>query len=190
MGPDLTLWGDFDSNLGSISFKHWFAPVQAAQSQVGIHAADIQRLVMYLKQRTDFDSNEIIGLAKGNSCPGLIHAAAFNKSFSHIALIEPLISYRVMVTNRYYSADVLPPVVLGALMAYDLPDLTAALAPNKLLFVDVKNQLKKPVSKMETDEDFSVIQQSYSKASAEKNLKFTILKPQQKLIEVLAGWLE
>ncbi len=190
MGPDLTLWGDFDSNLGSISFKHWFAPVQAAQSQVGIHAADIQRLVMYLKQRTDFDSNEIIGLAKGNSCPGLIHAAAFNKSFSHIALIEPLISYRVMVTNRYYSADVLPPVVLGALMAYDLPDLTAALAPNKLLFVDVKNQLKKPVSKMETDEDFSVIQQSYSKASAEKNLKFTTLKPQQKLIEVLAGWLE
>jgi hypothetical protein len=189
MGPDLTLWGDFDSNLGSISFKHWFGPVQTGQSQVGIHASDIQRLVLFLRQRTEFDLKETIGIAKGNSCPALLHAAAFENSFSQIALIDPLISYRSIVTNLYYFAEVLPPFVAGALTAYDLPDLVAALAPNKLLFVNVKNQLRNPVSVKDLEEDFSVVRQSYSQAKAEKNLEIITLKPQQDIKIILSDWM-
>ena len=190
MGPNLTLWGDFDSNLGSISFKHWFGPVQTGHSQVGIHAADIQRLVMFLKLRADFDSKEIIGIATGNSCPGLIHAASFEKSFSQIALIDPLVSYRSIAMNQYYKADLLPPVVAGALTTYDLPDLAAALAPNKLLFVNVKNQLKNPVSEKDLEEEFSVVRQSYSQAKAEQNLKIITLNPQKEIKPLLSDWMK
>jgi len=190
MGPNLSLWADFDSNLGSISFKHWFGPVQTGHSQVGIHAADIQRLVLYLRQRTDFDSKDIIGVAKGNSCSGLIHAASFEKSFSQIAFIDPLVSYRSIAMNQYYKADVLPPLVAGALTACDLPDLAAALAPNKLLFVNVKNQLKNPVSEKDLDLEFSVVRQSYSQAKAEQNLKIITLNQQQGIKEVLSDWMD
>ncbi len=189
MGPNLSLWGDFDSNLGSISFKHWFGPVQIGRSVVGIHAGDIQRLVLYLKQRADMDTKEILALAKGNSCPALLHVAAFENDFSRIALIAPLISYRSVAMNQYYHADALPPFVAGALTAYDLPDLEAALAPNKLLLVDLKNQLGNPASDKMVDEDLNVVKSAFSQAKAEQNLKLLTIQPEQDIKEIYASWL-
>ncbi len=190
MGPNLSLWGTFDSNLGTVSYKHWFGSVQIGQSVVGINAADIQRLVLYLKQRPDFSSEEIFGLAKGNSCPGLLHSAAFENAFSRIALIDPLISYRSVAMNQYYRADTVPPFVAGALTAYDLPDLAAKLVPNKLLFVNVKNQLGNPVSDKDMEEDFEIVNSSYINARAEKNLKIVKLLPKQNLKETYSTWLQ
>lgn len=190
MGPDLTLWGTFDSNLGTVSYKHWFGSVQIGQSVVGLYAADIQRLVLFLKQRTEMNSEEIFGVAKGNCCPGLLHAAAFENAFSRIALIDPLISYRSVAMNQYYKADTVPPFVAGALTAYDLPDLAAKLVPNKLFFVDVKNQLGNPASDKDIEEDFAIVNSSYINAQAEKNLKIVKLLPKQDLKEIYSAWLQ
>ena len=190
MGPNLSLMGTFDSNLGSISYKHWFGPVQIGRSVVGIHAGDIQRLVLYLKQRTDIDTKEIFAIAKGNSCPALLHAAAFENEFSRIALINPLISYRSVAMNRYYHADVVPPFVAGALNAYDLPDLAATLVPNKLFFIDIKNQLGNPVSNKVMEVDFAIVESSYFQAHAEKNLKTVKLLPQKDIRDVYSTWLQ
>lgn len=189
LGPNLSSWDNFDSNLGSISYKHWFGPVQIGHSIVGIHAGDIQRLVLYLKQRTDFSAEKIVAVAKGNSCPGLLHAAAFENAFSRIALIDPLISYRSMAMNQYYHADIVPQVVAGALTAYDLPDLAAALAPNRLLFVNIKNQLGDPASNKMLEEDLAIIRSSFSQAQAEKNLKVITLQPQEDIKQIYSTWL-
>ena len=189
MGMNLSLWGEFDSNLGIVSYKHWFGPVQIGRSIVGVHASDIQRLVLYLKQYTDLSTEKIYAMARGNSCPALLHAAAFEKAFSRIALIDPLISYRSVVMNRYYHADVVPPVVAGALTAYDLPDLAAALAPDRLLFVNVKNQLGNPASNKKLENDLAIIKSSFAQARAEKNFMISKLQPQQSIEQFYSTWL-
>jgi hypothetical protein len=189
MGPDLTLWGTFDSNLGTVSYKHWFGAVQTGRSVVGIYAADIQRLVLYLKQRTDIRSEEIVGIAKGNCCPGLLHSAVFEHAFSRIALIDPLISYRSIAMNPYYFAEAVPPVVAGALTASDLPDLAAAFAPNRLLFVNVRNQLGNPVSEQDLQVDFAVVHSTFFHAKAEKNLKIVKLTPTDDIKNLYTNWL-
>jgi pimeloyl-ACP methyl ester carboxylesterase len=190
MGPNLTLWGDFGSNLGGISFKHWFGPVQTAQSQVGIHAADINRLVLFLKQRTDFQTKEILGIAQGDYCPGLIHAASFGNYFSEMALIDPLISYRSIVTNTYYKADFLPPFVAGALTGYDLPDLLASFAPRKLLLVNVRNQMKNRVANPESETDLQFVKDYYSKNKVPQNLTIVNTGLQQKNGKILKRWMD
>jgi len=190
MGPNLTLWGDFGSNLGGISFKHWFGPVQTAQSQVGIHAADINRLVMFLKQCTDFQVSEILGIAHGDYCPDLIHAASFGNYFSGMALIDPLISYRSIVTNTYYKADFLPPFVVGALTGYDLPDLLASFAPRKLLLVNVRNQMKNRMANPESEPDLQFVKTHFLKNKAQQNLIIINPGTQQSIGEILSGWMD
>jgi hypothetical protein len=190
MGPNLSMWGKFDSDLGIVSYKHWFGPVQIARSNVGIHAGDIQRLVLYLKQRTDLMTEKIYAVARGNSCPAMLHAAAFENAFSRIALINPLISYHSMVMNRYYHAHAVPPIVAAALTAYDLPDLAAAQAPNRLLMVNVKNQLGNPASDKVMEEDLAIVKSSFTQARAENNLKIIKLQPQQSFEQFYSTWLQ
>jgi len=190
MGPNLTSWGKFGSGLGVVSYKHWFGPVQIGRSVVGIHAGDIQRLVLYLKQRKDLNVDKIYAVAKGNSCPAILHAAVFEKAFSRIALIEPLISYRSVVMNKYYHADAVPPFVAGALTAYDLPDLAAAVAPSQLLFVNIKNQMGKPVSNKMIEEDMAVVKSSYKQGHAENYLMIKELGSQKNYDQLYSTWLK
>lgn len=190
MGPNLTSWGKFGSDLGVVSYKHWFGPVQIGRSVVGIHAGDIQRLVLYLEQRNDLNAEKIYAVAKGNSCPALLHAAAFERSFSRIVLIDPLISYRSVVMNKYYHADAVPPFVAGALTAYDLPDLAAAFSPNRLLLVNIKDQMGNPVSDKMLDEDMAVIKSSYSDAQAENYLMINKNELQKNYEHIFSTWLK
>jgi hypothetical protein len=190
MGPDLTLWGTFDSNLGTVSYKHWFGSVQIGRSVVGLYAADIQRLVMFLKQRDNIKTDEVYGLAKGNCCPGLLHSAAFEHAFSRIALIDPLISYRSVAMSTYYLAEAVPPFVAGALSAYDLPDLAASIAPNRVLFVNIRNPLGNGASDMEIQEDFAIVKSAYTRARAEKNLNIVTLPAKRDIRPLYSSWLE
>jgi len=183
-------WTVFDSNLGNYSYTHWFCPVLIGRSIVGIHASDIQQLVLFLKKQSNIKVDKIYALAKGNICPALIHAAAFENSFSKIVLIEPLVSFRSLVMNEFYIADYMLPIIPGALTAYDLPDLAATFVPNKLLMINVKNQLGNLASSKVLDKDISTIQLSYSRAGVEKNFSVRRIQPQENVDEVIINWLE
>jgi len=95
-------------------------------------AGDIDRLVNYLLTRNEVDSAKISTLARGDLCPALVHAAAFDERISRVALFAPLFSYRSLVVNKYYQLHYILTSVAGALTAYDLPDLYALIAPHKL----------------------------------------------------------
>ena len=182
-------WTVFDSNLGYYSYTHWFSPVQIGKSIVGIHASDIQRLVLFLKQ-SDIKSDKIYALARGNTCQALLHIAAFENSFSNIVLIEPLISYRALVMNQYYIADYMLPIIPGVLTVYDLPDLASTLAPNKLLMINAKDQLGNIASKRVLEKDIEVIKSSYSRAGVEKNFSVSRVQPQENMDEAVIKWLK
>ena len=188
MGPNLSLWANFASDLGTVSYKHWFGPIQIGRSVVAIHAGDIQRLVMYLKERSDIKNDKIFALAKGNSCPALLHAAAFERAFDKIMLVNPLVSYRSLVMNPFYHADAVPPIVTNALTAYDLPDLEATLTPAQLLLLNVKNQLGNDVSQDVLEEDLSIVKSAFSQAHAKDNLKVIKMKSQQNIKDVYNDW--
>ena len=190
MEQNFTSHGTFGSGLGSISYPHWFAPVQIGRSLVAIHAGDIQRLVLFLKQRPDLQINDIYAVARGNMCPALLHAAAFEKEFSGIALINPLVSYRAIVMNKYYKAFDLPSTVAGALTAYDLPDLEASLAPSRLLLVSVADQLGNRASKKLLERDLAIVKSSYSAASRENNFRLVKWEPQDSIDDIFSSWLQ
>jgi len=159
------------------------------RSIVGIHASDIVRLVNMLKERYDVNKDRVGTVAYGELCPALLHAAAFDSSLNRVALINPPISYRDIVENKMYqySFSFLWGVA-GALTAYDLPDLAAAIAPGKLLMFDIMDYSKEPASKGLIEKEYKITKSAYSKNNALNNFKIARSNTEN-LSELLVDWL-
>ena len=99
--------------------------------------------------------------------PVLLHAAAFIPDIERVALVQPLISYRSLIENRFYHSGFIPGAVAGSLNEYDLPQLAASLAPRKLLIVNPMDGAKKPVEKDAREREMSLIRHAFSRLNKE-----------------------
>jgi hypothetical protein len=179
LAPDMTGTGETgpgiyqgDSYIDSVSYNLWFATVQTGRSITGIRAGDAARLAALLTGH--YRAKEVLGLAVGDMAPVLLHAAAFDKHITRIALLHPCPSWHSLVSSRIYRPELIQGAVAGATGVYDLPDLAASLAPRKLLIAG------------EMD-DASLIQKIYRQQQAEDKLKTA---PAEQLQASLKWWLE
>ncbi len=163
--PDLPGTGELgpgtfrgDAFIDGVSHNVWYGAMQVGKSITGLQAADIARVIAHVQT----DHNTVYAIARKEMAAVLIHAAAFQNAIEKIALIEPLSSYRSLVTTRFYLSSFISGAIPGMLKAYDLPDLAATLAPRSLLIVDALNGAGEPASDEETKVDFSTIENAYS----------------------------
>jgi cephalosporin-C deacetylase-like acetyl esterase len=136
MGPGYFRGDSYDVGVGKAPYGLWFGAQDVGDSFVGLQAADVVRLLRTLRARPDVVATEIRVVARGAATPVAQYAAAFEPAVAGVALLEPLLSYADVATTEYYSPDFLSGAVAGMLTAYDLPDLSAAIAPRPLLVVN------------------------------------------------------
>ncbi|HEY2934631.1 MAG TPA: acetylxylan esterase [Acidobacteriota bacterium] len=184
LAPDLAATGELGSANDSVSFLG----MHTGRSIAGLRAADIIRCVRYLRSRQEIDSSEIVAVSRGGMAIPLLHAAAFDESIRRIALIEPLISFRSVVLNRYYKGN-FADMVANALTAYDLPDLEAALAPRRLLIVNMRDQLSSRADRSSVDQELQVVRSAYARQNAGQNVQIRDWEDSQGLGAVLSQWL-
>jgi hypothetical protein len=155
------------------------------RSVVGLQAADIIRMVNYLKTCSEVDPLKIGAIGINEMCMPLIHAAAFDASINNITLIGSLISYRSVVMNRIYKIGLTPvnkgpnmPYeidynwnIAGVLRAYDLPDLIGCIAPRKVAITDLKDQELEAASEDLVELEMKFPLSVYSFKGASDNLK-------------------
>jgi hypothetical protein len=178
-----------DAYIGDVSYNVWFESILIGRSIVGIRAADIVRIVMYLETREDVDCMDIRCVARGEMCPVLLHAAAFEDSISSVALIEPLVSYSSVVMNRFYDPNLIHSTVAGALAAYDLPDVAACLVPRKLLMANITDQNRDKVKPELVEKELAVVRAAYSAADAEDKFKARNWENERDIKVILLAWL-
>jgi len=145
------------------------------RSVVGIQAGDIVRVVNFLKNRKDIDSDKIGAIAFDEMSPVLLHAATFDRSIQSVSLFGSLISYKAMVMNKFYDIGFCGNYVAGALTAYDLPDLIGCIAPGKIYISDIKDQLKNSASKELIDEELAFPGYVYSQKNVSGNMNIAPL---------------
>jgi hypothetical protein len=195
LSPDLLGTGEMgpgifqgDSYIDGISYNVWFASMLIGRSVVGIRAADVVKLSQLLKRA--YAINEVYGLARREMTPVLLHAAAFDTSFSRIALIEPLCSYRSVVMNRFYKPGLILNAVPGSLSEYDLPDLAGSLAPRRLLMINAMDNLGKTIDNEGSIKDFKIIRDAFHLHGADDQLNIVFNKSSDKLKDYLSQWLK
>jgi len=191
-GPGDFLGDAYAFKVGRASYNIWFLGILTQKSLVGIRAADIINTVNYLKSRDDVIPTQIKAVALGDLCPVLLHAAAFDPSISAVALIEPLVSYRAIVNNKYYQPGLIHSTVAGALTAYDLPDLAACLAPRKLLMVNVVDHNRKPAPQDIVEQELNIVYKTYAEKNQQKKLTIIIqdYARHPDLKEMISSWLK
>jgi len=176
--------------LGRAPYNLWFAAIQNGRSITGIQAGDILRCVAYLRNCPEVQPDSIYAIARGETGGALLHAAAFDKSIARIALIDPLIAYRWLVTNRYYHPPFIPATVAGALPAYDLPDLAACLAPRNLLIVNGLNQMGRRAKLNQIKKEMEITRKAYQQLQALKNFQIKEFDFSTSRENVFKEWLE
>jgi len=180
---------NFGPGGGKTSYNIWFLSIHIARSITGIHTADLVRLVDYIKLRDDVKKQDISGVARGDICPDLAHLATFDKSVSKIALIDPLVSYKSLVQNKYYHTKYMLTAVPGSIPEYDLSDLYASIAPRKVLLVNVVNQINQSLNKSDRDSVYMDVKEAYKMKNAKDNFVVRDREFYHSLDEVLGDWL-
>jgi len=165
-----------------------YTAILIGRSIVGLQAGDAVRVANFLKTRNDVDWSKSGAVAFGELCPALLHAAAFDQSIGRIALIGPPVSYRSMVTTRFYKFNFFC-AVASALTAYDLPDLAGCIAPGKLLLADIRDGAKQPASMSMLNEEMAFPLSVYREQNVDQNLKILESVTREDTDQLLDWWL-
>ncbi|MCD6598794.1 MAG: acetylxylan esterase, partial [Bacteroidales bacterium] len=124
-----------DAYIDNTSYNQWFAGILTNKSIVGMRAEDIVRLIHFVK--TDIDGFDTVSaIATGASGSELLHAAVFDGTIQKVCLIKPFMSFADIALSHEYTPAFIPSTVAGAIEKYDLPDLLAALCPQKVLIIN------------------------------------------------------
>jgi hypothetical protein len=193
LAPDLLGYGEIgpgdfhgDSYINGVSYNVWFLSMLIDRSITGIQAADIVKLTSLLKKET----NEVYAVAIKELSAALLHAAAFDTTIKHIALIEPYSSYRALAMNHYYNTAYVHSAVPAALTAYDLPDLAASLAPRKLMIADARDGAGNKTDSTIINEDLSIIKAAYHYKNADENLEIYTGKVSESKQDFYRTWIK
>ncbi len=190
MGPGVFRGDSYRFKMGDASYNMWFASEQIGRSITGILAGDVDRLVNYLTTRSDVAADKISALARGDLCPALTHAAAFDERISRIALSAPLLSYRSLVVNEYYQPHYILTSVVAGLTAYDLPDLCALIAPRKLLLVNPADQNGNNASREQIDQDMEIVRSAFERQGQADKLAIRFVKTDAQKDSVFSQWIK
>lgn len=181
LAPDLLGVGELisdrfkgDAAIGGISYNIWFTAALTGRSIVGVHAADLIRLVNTIKQVAPHE--EIWGVARGEMGPSLLHAAAFDPRINRAAIFGMYSSYQAVADRERYNPKFVYSMVPGALRAYDLPDLAAALAPRPLILANFADTNGHPLDQAAMNAASAVASRYYEANHATGSLK-TIVDP-------------
>ncbi len=195
LAPDLLGIGEMgsgnfhgDAYIGGVSYNEWFLSMLIGRSIVGVQSGDVIRLTHLLGSMTGIE--DIYGLARKEMGPVLLHAAAFDKTIKHIALVNSYSSYRSIVMNRSYDPNFIHSTVPGALEAYDLPDLAASLAPRNLLIVDVTDGNGDNSNFKSINEDLSIIKAAYHYKKADGQLNIIFKESKNISGDIYGSWIK
>ncbi len=155
---------------GSVNHSMTYIGVHIGRSIVSFQAADMVRLRRYLASREDLRTDTLSAVAHGALAPALLHAAYFDPEIRRVALVDPLLSYRTVVMNQYYSVN-FAQCVPNAMTAYDLPDLAGGLAPRPLVLLNLRDQLGRLASEDDLARDLAVVRAAYAHAGAAEQLR-------------------
>ena len=195
LAPDLPGTGELgpgslkgDAYFGGASHNLWYASMLIGRSITGILAGDVVRLARILKGISP--EAEIIGFARKEMSPVLLHSAAFEPEIENVILFDPYSSYRSLVMERFYNPHFVLSAVPGALKEYDLPDLAGSLAPRKLFIsgtTDGNGELKEM---KRIEEDNMVIKNAYHFRSADDKVMIVPVEPEEKRFKKIMEWIK
>ena len=195
LAPDLIGTGEVgpgvfegDAYFNGVSHNLWYASMLIGRSIIGIQSGDVVKLTGILKNSNT--GAEIIGFARKEMVPVLLHSAVFTNDIGSMILFEPYSSFMSIVMNRFYDPLLIMSTVPGALKEYDLPDLAAAFAPRKLFIAGTVDGSSGRNDKSGIKNDLAYIESVYKIRNGEERLKIVSDESGDIVYNLFLEWLK
>ena len=134
---------------------------------LAIHAESIEKVLFHCHEI--FGTFDVAGISKGPFNSSLIHGAIFGIDIDEFVLIDPVMSYNSLVSNRYYEPSFVPFAVAGQLEYYDLPDLVALFAPKKVKLINARDHLGDKAQSSVVEKQYSHVKNHFKNIDASEN---------------------
>jgi cephalosporin-C deacetylase-like acetyl esterase len=172
-------------------FADWFSPdyviamkaLMVGRSLVGMRTVDIMRSIDLLESITPGSPKGVIAMAKRSASVPLLHAATVDERITELIIEGGLISWQDVVDGTFHRRQ-LDNVVNGALQAYDLPELAAALAPRRLVLSSTVDRLGHPVLSSQARTRYGLAESAYGLLNAADRLVFMDRDPERSFGDV------
>ena len=194
--PDITGSGELapddkkgDSYIEHSSYNKWYAGILTGKSIVGLRMEDIDKVCAFVLDQYYMEDDIIYGVARGIFTSDLLHNNVVSANFTKMALIDPLISYRLIVNEKNYDPILIQSSLAGVLPHYDLPDLLSNFSPEKLLLVNVKDQLGNNLDLSAEHPDLIRVKNAYRQKDSFENLQIRLWSGDNPGI-IFNNWLE
>ncbi len=177
-----------DAYIEDVSYNQWFAGILTGKSIVGLRAEDITRMVHFIKKNLP-DNNYLSAISVGVLGSEILHAAVFDGNIQKVCLLEPFLSFAEIALTQKYSPGFIPSTVAGAIEAYDLADLMAALCPRKLLIINPLSGNEVKADEKMAEENLSYPESAYSQKGKSEHFSFICRKENPQVIDEILSWL-
>jgi len=151
-------------NYFGVDSKEAFLGLHLSRPLLSQRVDDLQRILALFPRKNGI---HLVGVEAGG--PVALHAAALDSRIKRLTLERSLVSWSSVVENPI-SYNQLSNVIPGVLKHYDLPDLTAMLAPLPLSILEPVDGMQRPISQDQLQRAYASCRASYAKAKAESNL--------------------
>jgi len=194
--PDVAGFGELgpgylrgDAYMEHTSYNQWFGGILTGKSLTGIRMEDMKRITDFLKNEFGYTRENLYAIAREVMASDLLHFTTVSDGFDRVALIKPLVSFKEMLENKTYHPKYIQSAVPGCIRRYDLPDLTAALAPKKVLLIDVCDQKGDIIQDTFLNEDIRIIKKAFDKGNNNRNFQLKY-SANLSLEELFDKWME
>ncbi|GAB3337560.1 alpha/beta hydrolase family protein [Larkinella ripae] len=189
--PDLSGTGELstgypkegDSVIDEIPLNLWYTGLLTHKNPVAVRAEEIEILAAFIQKNTG-PTQPLAAVARGTLGADLLHAALLSNAFGAVALVNPLVSYQAIMDEMNYKTAFIPSAVAGALPAYDLPDLAAALSARNLLVLNPVDATGREISAGQAKTAYPM---GLTNPAAKLTLQQTV-KPEQ-YVPLILRWL-
>jgi dienelactone hydrolase len=145
-----------------VDWKEAFLALHLDRPVLGQRVRDLLSVIRALPEETR--GGKLL-IASGAAGPIGLHAAALEPTFALVTLQDMTISWSNVVQTPV-TRDQLARVVPGALAYYDLPDLAALLAPQRVSIRALSDAAGRPVSQERIDAAYAACKEAYARHAA------------------------
>jgi dienelactone hydrolase len=154
---------------------------------LGQRVWDFLRCLDYLQSRRDVDHARIYGLGERGAALALLLSAVLDDRLHSVLFDRPIATYGSIVESKAYSLG-LTWFLFDVLRHFDLPDLTALLAPRPCWLLNATNSQGEALAESEVLSLYRQASESFRESGAAENIRFLVC-PEQESEKVFRDWL-
>jgi dienelactone hydrolase len=154
---------------------------------LGQRTWDLLRCLDYLQTRRDVDHSRILGLGEQGAALAVLLSAVLDDRLLSVLFDRPIATYASIVESKGYSLG-LTWFLFDVLRHFDLPDLTALVAPRPCWIFNATNPQGEALAESDVLSIYRRALESFKQTGAGEQLRF-VVRPEHERERVILDWL-